>query len=76
MIKHPQCIPWDLPSDYSAPTLSHLSKNTHEKTPVDLGAPGLLRDPPPRLSHGGYGEMVVERERTGGRREEEEEKRK
>ena len=36
----------------------------------------MLRDPPPRLSHGGYGEMVVERERVGGRREEEEEKRK
>lgn len=27
------------------------------------------------LSHGGYGEMMVEREKAGGRREEEEEKR-
>lgn len=28
------------------------------------------------MSHRGYGEMVVEREKAGGRREEEEEKRK
>ncbi|KAJ5979273.1 hypothetical protein N7501_002615 [Penicillium viridicatum] len=35
--EHPQCIPCDLSSDYDAQTLSHLSKNTHEKAPFDLG---------------------------------------
>ncbi|KUM60990.1 hypothetical protein ACN42_g6119 [Penicillium freii] len=43
-IKHPQCIPWDLSSDYNAQTLSHLSKNSHEKAPFDL-ARGLAWDP-------------------------------
>ncbi|KAJ5941677.1 hypothetical protein N7516_001845 [Penicillium verrucosum] len=36
-IKHPPCIPWDLSSDYGAQTLSHLSKNSHEKARFDLG---------------------------------------
>ncbi|KAJ5602373.1 hypothetical protein N7537_005329 [Penicillium hordei] len=36
-IKHPQCIPWDLSSGYNAQTLSHLSKNSHEKARFDLG---------------------------------------
>ncbi|KAJ5407204.1 hypothetical protein N7465_008488 [Penicillium sp. CMV-2018d] len=37
-IKHPQCIPWDLSSDYDAQRLSDLSKNTHEKARFDLDA--------------------------------------
>ncbi|KAJ5207920.1 hypothetical protein N7449_002299 [Penicillium cf. viridicatum] len=61
VIKHPQCIPWDLSSDYGTQMLSHLSKNAHEKARFDLDAELhgpqqyilVLRDPPPTLSHGG-----------------------
>jgi hypothetical protein len=64
--KHPQCIPWDLSSDYGTQMLSHLPKNTHETARFDLNAAAwastmlmscmgiqVLRDPPPTLSHGG-----------------------
>ncbi|KAJ9480950.1 hypothetical protein VN97_g12563 [Penicillium thymicola] len=39
VIKHPPCIPWDLSSDYGTQTLSHFSKNSHEKArhPVCYG---------------------------------------